>query len=230
MLLANGALGARTARHLAALGDLEAVVVHPARRQRAMEDLVIDVPVWTWPVDAATFEAVEPEAILSVLFGYVVPPELLRVPSIGTYNLHPGFLPWNRGAAPNAWPLVDGSPAGVTLHVMDETIDTGPIVAQRRTEVRFDDTAATLYERLLGEAFELLRETWPSITSIVPTPQSPGGSYHRLSDLDSLGLREEDLPVLDRLRARTFPPHGAGLVHDGVRYRVTIQIEALPPE
>ena len=46
----------------------------------------------------------------------------------GILNLHTGYLPWNKGAYPNVWPILDGSPAGVTLHRVDAGIDTGPIL------------------------------------------------------------------------------------------------------
>ena len=74
-----------------------------------------------------------PEFGVSVGWKHKVPTQTLaRCPIV---NLHTGYLPWNRGMYPNVWPLVDWSPAGVTLHWMDEGIDTGDIIAQWRVDV-----------------------------------------------------------------------------------------------
>ena len=109
----------------------------------------------------------------------------LRIPTI---NLHISLLPWNRGADPNFWSWVEGSPKGVTIHWIDEGIDTGDIIAQR--EVRFgpDETLATSYAALRSEIEGLFREVWLSIRNgYAPrAKQPPGGSYHRVKDKEPL--------------------------------------------
>lgn len=228
VLLANNRLGAAAARYLRARGELVGLVLHTPDRRKAGKELAdIDVSTWTWPEGLDDVRALEPECLLSVLFGHLIPKTWLEVPTWRAVNLHPALLPWNRGAATNAWPLVDGSPAGVSLHVMDEQIDTGALLAQREVATDPADTAETLYRRLEVAGLDLLRETWPALRDIEPVPQPAGGSAHRLADLAALDLTEADLPVLDRLRARTFPPYGAEFVRDGRRYRVRVEIEPI---
>lgn len=228
VLLANNRLGVDVGRYLADRGDLAAVVLHPEERSTHGEDLrAIGVPTATWPEGLDMVRSIEPEFLLSVLFAYLIPPEWLELATRLALNLHPGLLPFNRGACPNVWPLVDGSPAGTTLHVMDAEIDTGPILAQREVPTFPEDTALTLYRRLEVASMHLLEECWPSIGSLEPRPQTPGGDFHRLADLASLDPTEADMDLLNRLRARTFPPFGAEYTVDGRRYRIRVEIEPL---
>lgn len=107
-------------------------------------------------------------------------------------NLHISFLPWNRGADPNLWSWFDDTPKGVTIHMMDEGIDTGPIVEQRSLS-RFTkhDTLATTYWRLQMELLTMFANKWPCIRAgdFDLIPQSGSGSYHRSKDKADLMLR-----------------------------------------
>lgn len=230
VLLANNRLGERLAHYLVERGDLAGLVLHAPARRRAFEDpAAFGVPCWTWPDGEEAVRALGPEALVSVLFGHLVPPSWLAIPSWRALNLHPGLLPHNAGAAPNVWPLVDGSPAGTTLHVMVPALDAGDIVVQEAVPTRPDDTAETLYRRLEDASEAMFRRIWPDIAGIEPRPQGPGGSSHRLADLAALDPGADELALVDRLRARTFPPYGAEYEVEGRRYRVRVEIEPLDP-
>lgn len=177
----------------------------------------------------------EPDIIVAVGFRHLVPPEILTLPPEGAVNLHPALLPYNRGANPNVWPLVEGTPAGVTLHYMDEDYDTGDVIAQREVETNFVDTGESLHERLKQTQFDLFREVWPDIEagSVDPDPQdSDAGTYHVTTDFQDLckldpyaEVRVKDL--LDRLRALTYPPFdNAYLELDGERYYVDLEVRS----
>ncbi|HSO50886.1 MAG TPA: formyltransferase family protein, partial [Acidimicrobiia bacterium] len=103
--------------------------------------------------------------ILGVHFPYIVPEAVLGIPRIGALNLHPALLPHNRGWHTASWAILEGTPIGATLHFMDRGVDTGDIVAQVELEVRPDDTAHTLYARLLDLEVELFRSAWPLLAS-----------------------------------------------------------------
>jgi len=182
---------------------------------------------------------IDPDIIVSVGFDHLVPPEVLNVPPVGAVNLHPSYLPHNRGKSPNVWPLVKDTPAGVTLHSMDAEFDTGAIIAQRRVETEFSDTGKELHERLANAQFELFTDVWPEIESgeIDHTSQNNAvGSYHSKADFVELCELdpEEELSVktlLDRLRALTFPPFdNAYLDVDGERYYIDIEIRKATEE
>ena len=193
----------------------------------------------TEPDQLGIIKETVPDLIVSVGFDHLVPPEVLEVPSAGAVNLHPSYLPHNRGKSPNVWPLVEDTPAGVTLHRMDAEFDTGAIIAQRTVETNFSDTGRELHKRLKDAQFELFTDTWPEIESgeVKETPQDDtAGRYHSKADFAELCELEpdEELSVkklLDRLRALTFPPFdNAYLDIDGDRYYVDIEIRKAADE
>ena len=151
-------------------------------------------------------------------------------------NVHTGYLPWNRGAYPNVWPLLDGSPAGVTLHWMDAGFDTGDIIAQEKAPVFPWDTAESLHGRLATQAFDLCRRTWPSIMdgTAPRTPQTGPGTEHRKRDLEAVTLRlGQTMPVervLAILRARTFAGYpGVRFTDSGQTWDVTVNCRKVEP-
>ncbi|HMD47298.1 MAG TPA: formyltransferase family protein [Acidimicrobiales bacterium] len=229
VLLANNALGMRVARFLEGRGELAGVVVHPVERRRAVEpEALAGVPCWVWPDGVEQVAAIGPECLLSVLFGFRLPAAWLAVASWRALNLHPGLLPYNAGANPNVWPIVDGTPAGTTLHVMTSAVDAGPVLAQREVPVLGADTAATLYDRLMTASFDLFTQVWPGVERLVPVDQAPGGTFHRVAELSTLDPTPDDFGLIDRLRARTFPPFGAEFERDGQRYSIRVEVEPLP--
>ena len=77
-----------------------------------------------------------------------MPDKFFTIPPKGCINFHLSYLPYNRGKKPNVWPIIDGSPAGVTMHYIDNDIDSGSIVAQSEVKVDIVDTGKTLYNKL----------------------------------------------------------------------------------
>lgn len=100
-------------------------------------------------------------------------------------NLHISFLPWNRGSDPNLWSWYENTKKGVSLHLIDAGIDTGPIVAQREVGFSLDETLASSYEKLHAAAAALFADKWPSLMSgaFSAEPQNlEEGSFHRSAD------------------------------------------------
>jgi methionyl-tRNA formyltransferase len=176
---------------------------------------------------------VRPDLLISVGFDHLVPSDILDVPPQGAINLHPALLPYNRGKSPNVWPLIEGTPAGVTLHYMDESFDTGEIISQRQIETDFADTGKQLHRRLENTQYDLFTEVWPDIESgqIDTVPQdSENGSYHTTDDFLELCKIAPDEEVqakefLDQLRALTFPPfNNARIEVGGETYYIDVEI------
>ncbi|MFC1884988.1 formyltransferase family protein [Thermodesulfobacteriota bacterium] len=117
-------------------------------------------------------------------------------------NLHISLLPWNRGADPNLWSFLQDTPKGVTIHYIDEGIDTGDIIAQE--ECHFDmenNTLATTYKKLNLRILSLF-ESWCSRILEGKAPrirQKSEGTYHKSSDknryLHLLSEKGWDTPV-----------------------------------
>jgi methionyl-tRNA formyltransferase len=238
----NSALGAAAVTMLKE--QLVAVVLHAKDRCRDEEVLRTSIPpsirIFTASDDlAALLPALQPTHGVSILYGHILKQAVLNVFPHGIANLHTSFLPYGRGAHPNAWAIAAREPAGVSLHLIDAGIDTGPILAQRRVEVHPTDTAKDLYQRLMLEAERLMRTAVPDWLHgrLKPVQQSAASTQaHKVSDLDRLLRIDPDKTytgreIIDLLRARTFIPHaGAPYEVDGQRLRVRIDIqrEGLP--
>ena len=104
----------------------------------------------------------EPELIIVAAYGLILTPNLLVFPPYGCLNLHASLLPKYRGAAPVAAAILAGEEeTGVSIILMDEGMDTGPLLAQRRVKILPEDTRESLTERLSFRGAELLVETLP---------------------------------------------------------------------
>ena len=242
----NGALGCNILNYLIDCGEeVCAVVVHPAEKAKELPALlelaeranacVIDATSLRTDAGLDAIRLHQAEMGLSVMFGYILRPELLECFPRGCINLHPAYLPYNRGAHPNVWPIVDGTPAGVTLHEIDSGVDTGPILAQEEVEVAPEDTAETLYERLMSASFQLFEKNWQLLKSgsLKAMAQEGEGTIHKVAELSTLDLIDLDAPttarqVLNQLRARTFPPYpGAYFVAEDGR-KIFVRLELSP--
>jgi methionyl-tRNA formyltransferase len=119
------------------------------------------------------------EVAVVVAYGKLIPPSLLDIPRAGFINLHPSLLPRHRGPSPIQWALVCGDRmTGVTTMQIDEGMDTGPILLQRRLEIDSRDTAETLAPRLATLGAELVVETLDGLAAgtITPRPQPADGA------------------------------------------------------
>ena len=178
----------------------------------------------------------ELDYIVCVHFPYVFPAAALAVAQSGVLNLHPSFLPYNRGWHTPSWSILDGTPAGATLHFMSEHLDSGDIVHQQQIEVSPGATADTLYAQLKALELEVFREAWPSIVSgqYQRRRQVVGsGTAHRRSDLCSPDVQHISLDsmvragdLLRQLRALTTNSVDEAAYYEvlGRRYRVRVNI------
>ena len=98
---------------------------------------------------ARALEALAPGAIVVVAYGALLPRAVLDIPALGSLNLHFSLLPRWRGAAPVQRAILEGdATTGVSVMMLDEGLDTGPIVLQREEAIRDDDDSGALGERL----------------------------------------------------------------------------------
>ncbi len=150
-----------------------------------------------------------PDLIVVVAYGHILPQTILDLPRYGCLNVHTSLLPKYRGAAPIQWAIAHGdAETGVTLMKMDAGLDTGPIVAQRRTPIQPADDSATLHDRLAQLGAELLVETIPDYVAgkIPPRPQPAGGVSYAPKIKKEDGRLDWSRPaqtIVNRLRAFT---------------------------
>ena len=151
----------------------------------------------------------QPDLMVVVAYGQILPQRLLDVPRHGCLNVHTSLLPKYRGAAPIQWAIADGEPeTGVTLMKMDAGLDTGPVLAIRRTPILPADDSQTLHDRLAQLGAELLVETIPAYMAgtLVPRPQPESGANYAAKIKKEDGRIDWTWPaekIWNRLRAFT---------------------------
>ena len=122
----------------------------------------------------AQLEAIVPEAIIVVAYGRIIPPWMLTLPCHGCINLHASLLPKYRGAAPIQWAIAMGETiTGNTTMLLEEGLDTGPILLQQALAIDPDKTAVDLFEELAIGGAPLMVQTLAGLEtgSLVPRPQ-----------------------------------------------------------
>ncbi len=125
----------------------------------------------------AQLEAIAPDAIVVVAYGRIIPPWMLALPRLGCINLHASLLPKYRGAAPIQWAVAMGDAyTGNTTMLLEEGLDTGPILLQQTMEIGPDQTAADLFPMLAEAGAPLVVETLAGLAdgTIRPQPQNRG--------------------------------------------------------
>ena len=169
--------------------------------------------------------ALEPDIIVVAAYGQILPGPVLEIPPHGTVNVHPSLLPRHRGASPVASSILAGDPeTGVTLILMDQGVDSGPILAQRAVAIRESDTQASLTDRLAAIAADLLAETLPVWMSgrLEPRPQdkSQATFTKRLAKGDGkIDWRREATAIARQVRAY-HPWPGAFTNWNGRQFKV----------
>jgi len=141
------------------------------QRENNIEDLNID----------------EYSSIISYGYRYILSKKLIDYVNFDIINLHPSYLPWNRGRHSNFWSFYDNTPKGVTIHIIDKGIDTGDIIYQKSVEFSKDEnTFAQTYWRLRKELEDLFMENIDSILNRKYTsyPQNGKGTFHKETDLN----------------------------------------------
>lgn len=171
--------------------------------------------------------------LIGIHFPYIISRITLNIPTIGFLNLHPAYLPFNKGWHTPSWSILDQSTYGATLHFMSEKLDEGDIVFQKTVLVTKEDTANTLYQKVLSLEIEVFIEAFQGIKSLKPhrSKQLSKGTSHRQKDLanmQELYLNEKFTfsEFYDRLRALTTNNkfEAAYFNSDGNRYYVQLKI------
>ena len=127
--------------------------------------------------DVTVFDALDqwkPDACVVVAFGQILPLQLLQIPRFGCVNLHGSLLPKYRGSAPVQWAICNGeAETGVTSMLMDQGMDTGPILLKRSLEIGPKERAYELADRLAKLGAALILETLDALEtgSMEPEPQ-----------------------------------------------------------
>lgn len=243
---ANRQIGLRVLKILLEAGWTPAVLIVTKGKRAEFADemhkLIPDVPLIEGKIfrEAAGVEKLRSlglDYLLSVHFPYIIPQEVLDIPHIGTLNLHPAYLPYNRGWHTPTWAIWEETPYGATLHWIDdaEGVDTGDIALHKRLEIMSEDTAHSLYQRVLALEEELFREAVPLLISrSLPRIRQDEASATTHFKRDIEAVQKLDLSehvsvedILRRLRALTTNRwnEAAYFETDKNRYYVRVEIK-----
>jgi methionyl-tRNA formyltransferase len=165
------------------------------------------------PEAIAAVRAAAPDLVAVVSWSFIVPPEILAAPALGTVGIHYSLLPARRGGAPLNWAIIDGlGETGISLYYMDESVDTGDVIAQAAFPIASDATAADLLDDVVQLAPELLDSHLDAISAgtapRVPQDESVATYTPRRKPEDSeidWGQEPEKLHAFIRALSSPFP-------------------------
>jgi methionyl-tRNA formyltransferase len=159
----------------------------------------------------------QPDLGISMYYPRIIKQDILAIPRLGAFNFHPSLLPRHRGCFSAPWAILEGdTESGVTCHEMVTQADRGRILCQSRIQITGDDTAFSLYYRLVDSALTLLDDAMIRLEQepIHLDSQVGDGCYHRRA-VPYDGQINPDWPKdkIDKfIRAMYFPPHPPALL------------------
>lgn len=132
---------------------------------------------------------INPFLVISFNYRYIIKRDVISFLGKRIINMHISYLPWNKGSNPNFWSFFDNTPKGVTIHQLDEGLDTGDILFQRELFLEEEkETFISSYNKLLVEMIELFKENWETIRTMQweAIPQKTEGTYHTMKDMEEI--------------------------------------------
>ena len=174
------------------------------------------------------------DLVLMLWFPTIVKKSSLDSVNKGFINLHPSYLPWNRGMHPYYWTIVDNTIAGITIHFINENIDEGQVLFQKSIDIDITDTGGTLYEKNLIETIELFKENYDNILNSnydLKEIDNSSGSFHLSVDINKhseikLDKTYKAIDLINLIRARTFENIGSSYFYlDDKKYNVKLYVE-----
>jgi methionyl-tRNA formyltransferase len=178
-------------------------LIHPKKTNKNFKNFVYEL------------KNLKPDLYFINSYSMILNRELLNIPKKGGLNVHFAYLPKNRGSNPIQWAIINKDKfAGVTLHEVDESIDTGAIVAQKKTLININDTWVSINERLQSLTNELIQQNLESIINNRWTSrlQEDGKANYNRRRKPEDGLIEWSKPTINiynLVRALIYPLPGA---------------------
>jgi len=248
--LCNNWLGWQVLQWLREQGEeIAGLVVHPEEKSRYGEEirstvdgtncLILDGSRLGESQVLEQVRSLRAEMAVSVMFVYLLRADFRELFPRGCVNLHPALLPYNRGTYPNVWSIVEGTPAGASIHYIDEGVDTGDIIAQSEVVVEVTDTGASLYRRLQLASLTLFQQNWSSLRQGTAPRRPQDGTkatrhwFRDVKKIDEIDLQKSyrAKELIDVLRARTFPPYpGAYFWHNGKKIFLRLELIEEPEQ
>lgn len=180
-------------------------------KQLALEHHIEVFQPLSFKTDPGSIEkilALQPDIMVVIAYGMILPQELIKIPRLGCVNIHVSLLPHLRGAAPIERAIIAGdSQSGVTIMQMDSGLDTGAILLQQSIDTDAHETSGTLHDKLANLGAAMIIDYLINYKKIKPTPQdSNQATYaHKIDKAEALINFNEDASVIER-KIRGFNP------------------------
>lgn len=174
--------------------------------------------------------------VICIHFPYIIREDILNIPRIGFLNLHPSYLPYNKGWHTPSWAILDGTLFGATLHFMTKELDKGDIILRKEIEVLTEDTANSLYIRVWELEIEIFKEALPQLINLSPEkkPQLIEGTSHsrkNLKQIQKINLETTTTfeKAIDLFRALTTndAEEAAYFEKNGRKYKIQVNIQEM---
>ena len=223
-ILADNIIGREVVKFLKNKGEnIVGIAIHPKKYQnKSKEILKLSKNISTFrlgkkisKINLKKIRLLKPDIILVVYWRFLLNKQFINISKYGAVNFHMGYLPYNRGTNPNVWPIIENTPAGCTIHKIDENIDSGSLIVQKGTKYTLEDTAKTLYLRILKDFKKLFETNWHKMkrnkfkgTKI----DTKKGSIHyrkQFKNLSKIDLNKKIYPLelFNKIRAKMFEPY-----------------------
>jgi methionyl-tRNA formyltransferase len=157
-----------------------------SREQTSLIDNLVSKKCEIWHTDEKIQSTVGYDLVISYGYKHILKKEVIESSKAPIVNLHISYLPWNRGAHPNFWSFYECTPSGVSIHLIDEGVDSGAIIYQRYVNYdKEENTFSKTYKKLIVEIEKLFRDNIDELISkkFIATPQRCKGSYHSVANL-----------------------------------------------
>lgn len=157
-------------------------------------------------------ESMDLDLVLVIGWYYLIPKSLLNIPRYGFWGLHASLLPKYAGGSPLVWAIINGEKeTGVTLFKMNEKVDAGDIIMQRKIRICYNDTIKTLLKKVEKISREIILEAFENIENIKFMPQNgiPIKYPQRKPEDGRIDWNKTSFEIYNFVRAQTRPYPGA---------------------
>jgi methionyl-tRNA formyltransferase len=242
-VFADGLIGLEVIKFLKKRKEnIVGIAIHPKKYQNLTNEIVKiyktnNIIICNKKISKKNIEYIKelkPDVILVAYWRFLLDRKLLDIPKFGCINFHMSFLPFNRGANPNIWSIIENTPAGCTIHRIDEKIDNGNIICQKKTNHNILDTGETLYFKILKDFKKMFINNWDLMKKKKfqgKKQNAKKGSIHfrkELVKVSKINMKKMYYPIeiFNILRAKIFKPHNpAYFIHKKKKYFVNIKIK-----